>query len=241
MAPTQKQSLQQKDKLTLALRQVRGYFFYAFAFSASVNILMLTPIIYMLQVYDRVVSSGSMSTLSMLTILMIVLLVASGGFEWVRSRLLIAANFRLEKSLRDSVSRAASQHTLLTGNPAVSGQAMTDLLHLRQFITGSGIFAFMDAPWTPIYIGIMFVIHPLFGIGALIAAVVMLGLAVFTQKATSGRLLTANELTASANMSYQNSLRNSEVIQGMGMGSISIWLTECFMIRRAMSKLSPAP
>ena len=219
MAPTQKQSSQQKDKLTLALRQVRGYFLYAFAFSASVNILMLTPIIYMLQVYDRVVSSGSMSTLSMLTILMIVLLVASGGFEWVRSRLLIAANFRLEKSLRDSVSRAASQHTLLTGNPAVSGQAMTDLLHLRQFITGSGIFAFMDAPWTPIYIGIMFVIHPLFGIGALIAAVVMLGLAVFTQKATSGRLLTANELTASANMSYQNSLRNSEVIQGMGMGS----------------------
>jgi ATP-binding cassette subfamily C protein EexD len=219
MAPTQKQNLNQKDKLTLALRQVRSYFLYALAFSASVNILMLTPIIYMLQVYDRVVSSGSMSTLSMLTILMILLLVASGGFEWVRSRLLIAANFRLEKSLRDSVSKAASQHTLLTGNPGVSGQAMTELLQLRQFITGNGIFAFMDAPWTPIYIGIMFMFHPFFGIGAVIAAVVMLGLAIFTQKATTGRLQTANALTASANMSYQNSLRNSEVIQGMGMGS----------------------
>ena len=96
---------------------------------------------------------------------------------------------------------------------------MTDLLQLRQFITGNGIFAFMDAPWTPIYIGIMFMFHPFFGIGALISAVVLIGLAVATQKATSGRLLTANALTASANLSYQNSLRNSEVIQGMGMGS----------------------
>jgi ATP-binding cassette subfamily C protein EexD len=219
MASTQKQNSDQKDKLTLALSQLKSYFFYALVFSASVNILMLTPIIYMLQVYDRVVSSGSMSTLGMLTILMILLLAASGGFEWVRSRLLIAANFRLEKSLRDSVSEAASQHTLLTGSAAESGQAMTDLLHLRQFITGSGIFAFMDAPWTPIYIGIMFMFHPLFGIGAILAAVVMLVLALITQKATSGRLLSANALTASANMSYQNSLRNSEVIQGMGMGS----------------------
>ena len=219
MAPTQKQNSHEKDRLKLALRQVKSYFFYALVFSASVNILMLTPIIYMIQVYDRVVSSGSMSTLGMLTLMMVFLLLASGGFEWVRSRLLIAANFRLEKTLRDSVSRAASQHTLLTGNPGLAGQAMRDLLSLRQFITGNGIFAFMDAPWTPIYIWIMFIFHPFFGIGALISAVILVGLAVATQKATSGRLLTANTLSTSANLSYQNSLRNSEVIQGMGMGS----------------------
>ena len=80
MARTQKQNSQQKDKLALALRQIKSYFFYALVFSASVNILMLTPIIYMIQVYDRVVSSGSMSTLGMLTILMVFLLLASGGF-----------------------------------------------------------------------------------------------------------------------------------------------------------------
>ena len=219
MSPTQKKSFLEKDKLAIALQQVKSYFFYAFAYSACVNILMLTPIVYMLQVYDRVVSSGSMSTLSMLTLLMILLLVASGGFEWVRSRLLVAANFRLEKNLRDSVSRAASQHVLKTGNPGMAGQAMTDLLQLRQFITGNGIFAFMDAPWTAVYIWIMFMFHPLFGIGAIIAAIVMIGLALASQKATSERLLTANALTASANLSYQASLRNSEVIQGMGMGS----------------------
>ena len=136
MAPAQNNNSQQRDELTLALSQLKSYFFYALVFSASVNILMLTPIIYMLQVYDRVVSSGSMSTLTMLTLLMVLLLASSGGFEWVRSRLLVAANFRLEKSLRDPVSRAASQHTLLTGKPADAATAMTDLLHLRQFITG---------------------------------------------------------------------------------------------------------
>ncbi|MDC0221438.1 type I secretion system permease/ATPase [Gammaproteobacteria bacterium] len=219
MASTQKQNSQQKDILSQALRDVKSYFFYAFAFSASVNILMLTPILYMLQVYDRVVSSGSMSTLSMLTLLMILLLVASGGFEWVRSRLLIAANVRLENSLRDAVSKAASKHTLLTGNPGASGQAMSDLLALRQFLTGNGIFAFIDAPWAPIYIGVMFLFHSLFGIAALIAATIMILLAVLTQKFTASRMLEANSLTVKANMSFQNSLRNSEVIQGMGMGA----------------------
>ncbi len=152
MAPTQKKNSREKDKLTIALHQVKSYFLYALGFSASINILMLTPIVYMLQVYDRVVSSGSMSTLGMLTLLMVLLLLASGGFEWVRSRLLVAANFRLEKNLRDTVSRAASQHVLQGGNPGEAGQAMADLLRLRQFIPGKGIFAFMDAPWTPIYI-----------------------------------------------------------------------------------------
>jgi len=219
MASARNQNLEQRDMLTFSLQQIKSYFWYALAFSASVNILMLTPILYMLQVYDRVVSSGSMSTLAMLTILMVLLLVSSGGFEWVRSRLLIAANFQLEKKLRDSVSNAASQHTLLTGKPAEAGHAMTDLLQLRQFMTGNGIFAFMDAPWTPIYIGIMFMFHPFFGIGAIIAALVMIVLAIVNQKTTSGRLATANALTATANMTYQSSLRNSEVIQGMGMGS----------------------
>jgi len=219
MAPTQKKNSREKDKLTIALQQVKSYFLYAFAFSASVNILMLTPILYMLQVYDRVVSSGSMSTLGMLTILMILLLVASGGFEWVRSRLLVAANFRLEKNLRDTVSRAASQHVLHNGSPGAAGQAMNDLRALRQFVTGNGIFAFMDAPWTPIYIWIMFMFHPLFGAGAIVAAVVMIALALATQKATSTRLLNANAFATSAGVSYQASLRNSEVIQGMGMGS----------------------
>ena len=82
-----------------AFYNLKGYFLYATLFSAAINLLMLTPILYMLLVYDRVVSSGSMETLTMLTVLMVMLLMFSGAFEWTRTRLLIAANVKLEDSL----------------------------------------------------------------------------------------------------------------------------------------------
>ena len=155
---------EENDPVLDAIKSIKVYFIYALLFSASINLLMLTPIIYMLQVYDRVISSGSMSTLGMLTLLMVCLLAASGSFDWVRSRILIAANHRLEQRLRDSVSRAAFKHTLNTGNTTESNQVMGDLIGLRQFMTGNGVFAFMDAPWVPMYIWVMFLFHPYFGI-----------------------------------------------------------------------------
>ncbi|MDD9895267.1 MAG: type I secretion system permease/ATPase [Gammaproteobacteria bacterium] len=206
-----------KDAMLSVLKSLKGYFLYATLFSASVNFLMLTPIIYMLQVYDRVVSSGSMSTLAMLSLLMVLLLMASGGFEWARSRILVAANVRLENQLRDLVSKASFRHSLLSGSPAASHLAMSDLLGLRQFITGNGVFAFMDAPWTPIYIVVMFMFHPLFGIAAIICAVILIALAIIMEKVTAQKLLEANKLTTAATQSFQSNLRNAEVIHGMGM------------------------
>jgi len=213
------QNKTEENVLNDAFRSIKGYFLYAVLFSASINLLMLTPVIYMLQVYDRVVSSGSMSTLMMLTLLMVLLMSSAGSFEWVRSRLLVAANVRLESSLRDPLSKAAFMGTLVTGNPNRASQTMSDLLALRQFITGNGAFAVMDAPWTLIYIGIMFLFHPMFGIAASISAVIMILLAVITQNATAEKLLKANQLTAKANMSFQSNLRNAEVIHGMGMAA----------------------
>ncbi len=213
------QNKNEENILNDAFRSIKGYFLYAVLFSASVNILMLTPVIYMLQVYDRVVSSGSMSTLMMLTLLMMLLLSSAGSFEWVRSRLLVAANVRLESALRDPLSKAAFTGTLVTGSPNGASQVMSDLLGLRQFITGNGAFAVMDAPWTLFYIGIMFLFHPMFGIAAIISAVIMILLAVITQKATSEKLLRANQLTNTANISFRSNLRNAEVIHGMGMAA----------------------
>ena len=85
----------------------------------------------MLQVYDRVISSGSMSTLLMLTLLMMGLLAASGAFDWIRSRLLIAANVQLEEALRDKVATSAFRYTLITGNPSEANQGMSDLVELK--------------------------------------------------------------------------------------------------------------
>ncbi len=205
------------DPIRSAIKELKSYVIYAAIFSASINLLMLTPIIYMLQVYDRVVSSGSMSTLTMLTLLMVALLAASGGFEWVRSRILISANIRLEDKLRDTVSRVAFKHTLLSGKADEGNLAMNDLLGLRQFVTGPGVFAFMDAPWVPIYIFVMFLFHPYFAYAAMIAAGIMVGFAILTQKATGESLEKANLLSQKANLSFIGKLRNAEVMEGMGM------------------------
>ena len=78
----------------------------------------------------------------MLSLMMVALLLATGGFEWVRSRVLVAANVRLEDSLRETVSKASFKTTLLTGNPEASSQAMNDLIGLRQFVTGNRRFRF---------------------------------------------------------------------------------------------------
>ena len=204
-------------ELNESLKSIRHYFIYAGLFSAAVNILMLTPIIYMLQVYDRVISSGSVSTLTMLTLLMVGLMLVMGGFEWVRSMILIAASNRIEQQLRRRVFNASFTHALLSGSGASGGQPLNDLSSLRQFLTGNGLFAFFDAPWFPIYVALMFVFHPLFGVVAILAGIVMVLLAWINEVVTTRKLKDANTKANRVNNQVNGSLRNAEVIAAMGM------------------------
>lgn len=204
-------------ELADAFQDVKRYFIYAGFFSAAVNLLMLVPVIYMLQVYDRVVSSGSYSTLAMLTLLMVALTAALGGFEWVRSMILISASNRIEKKLRRRVSDATFKRALLTGGMISNAQPLNDLSSLRQFLTGNGLFAFFDAPWFPIYVFIMFMFHPMFGYAAIFAGIVMIALAYTTEKVTSKKLQDANTQSTSINNQINGTIKNSEVIAAMGM------------------------
>ena len=204
-------------ELAASFNDVKSYFIYAGLFSAAVNLLMLVPVIYMLQVYDRVVSSGSYSTLAMLTLLMVALTAALGGFEWVRSMILIAASNRIEKNLRRRVSDATFKRALLTGGAVSNSQPLNDLSSLRQFLTGNGLFAFFDAPWFPIYVFVMFMFHPLFGYAAIFAGIVMVALAYTTEKVTSKKLQDANSQSNWINNQVNGTLKNSEVIAAMGM------------------------
>ena len=208
---------QTANELRDSLEACRAYFLYAALFSAAVNILLLTPIIYMLTVYDRVVASGSMSTLLMLTLLMIALLLAVGGFEWVRSTILIGASNRLEQLLRKRVSDATFKRALITGGLISNAQPLGDLTSLRQFMTGNGLFALFDAPWFPIYIFVMFLFHPWFGLAGILAGAIMVLLAIANNSATDALLKEANEKSNQANSRFQSSLRNSEVVAALGM------------------------
>jgi ATP-binding cassette subfamily C protein EexD len=166
-------------------KAVRQYFILAGVYSAAINILMLVPIMYMMLVYDRVVASGSISTLAMLTLIMVFLMAAMGGFEWVRSMILVSAGNKIEKNLRDRVFNASFKQALYSGGSANGSQASNDLSQLRQFLTGNGLFAFFDAPWFPVYVIVMFMFHPLFGVTAIVAGIVMVALAYVTEKVTT--------------------------------------------------------
>jgi len=208
---------QPQDELRSSLVACRQYVLYAGLFSAAINLLLLTPIIYMLTVYDRVVSSGSLSTLAMLTLLMVALLLAVGGFEWVRSMMLIGLSNKLEQGLRKRVSDATFKRALVTGGMVSSSQPVQDLASLRQFVSSNGLFAFFDAPWFPVYIIVMFLFHPWFGVAGIFSAAVMVVLAVANNSATNAILKDANGKAMQAGAQFQSSLRNAEVVAAMGM------------------------
>jgi len=207
----------QKTELFGALKSVKQYFIYAALFSMAINILMLMPAIYMLQVYDRVITSGSLSTLAMLTLIMMFLLMGMGGFEWVRSRILVRASNKLEEMLRERVFDATFKQSLISGGLKGSSQPLSDLAGLRQFLTGNGLFAFLDAPWFPVYVLVMFMFHPAFGYVAIFGGVVLVTVAYANEKVTHKKLEDANtEAAWTSNFATKN-LRNAEVIESMGM------------------------
>jgi ATP-binding cassette subfamily C protein EexD len=176
----------------------------------------------MLQVYGRVVTSGSISTLVMLTIIMTILVVTMGSLEWIRSRIMVRVSTKLDVLLSRDVYRASFKRALESGGMDASAQPLNDLTGLRQFITGNGLFAFFDAPWLPIYIAVMFMFHPWYGWVAIGSAIVLLILAYLNEKGTSKALGEANKENIAATLQTTKNLRNAEVIESMGMLSTLI-------------------
>lgn len=171
----------------------------------------------MLAVYDKVLASGSESTLLMLSLITVFLFFVMGGLEWVRSQILIATSNRLDQLLGGRVFDSVFAETLASGGRLASAQPLGDLLQIRQFLTGPGLFAFFDAPWLPIYILLMFMFHPWFGMMAVVSGFVLGGLALWNELATRGGLTEANRESAEASQFTQRNLRNAEAVAAMGM------------------------
>jgi ATP-binding cassette subfamily C protein EexD len=206
-----------KTELEQALAVCKGSFLSVGFFSFFVNLLMLVPSFYMLQVYDRAVGSGSLSTLLMLTLIMLLLMVTLGSLEWVRSRIMVRISTRLETLLGQRLFDASFKQALNTGGMNASAQPLSDLSSLRQFLTGNGLFAFFDTPWIPIYLAVMFIFHPWYGWMGVISALLLAGLAYINDKLTHGPLHAANREHMAATSFTNKSLRNAEVVESMGM------------------------
>jgi ATP-binding cassette subfamily C protein EexD len=206
-----------KSDLQKALSLCKGAFLSAMGFSMIINMLTLAPIIYMLQLYDRVISSGNGMTLLMLTMIIAVIFFTQGALEIIRSQILVRVSTRLETLLNRRLFKIAYKRSLYTGGQQASSQPLDDLTSLRQFLTGNGLFAFFDAPWMPFYLGIMFMFHPYFGYAAIFAAVFLSILALINEKMTRSVLGEANGLAASNRVHLNKNLKNAEVIESMGM------------------------
>ncbi|VVO30964.1 type I secretion system permease/ATPase [Pseudomonas fluorescens] len=206
-----------ENSLQAALKACKSSFISVGFFSLFINALMLVPTFYMLQVYGRVVTSGSVSTLVMLTIIMTVLMVTMGALELVRSRIMVRVSSKLDILLSRDLYRASFKRALDSGGMDSSAQALNDLTGLRQFMTGNGLFAFFDAPWLPIYIAVMFMFHPWYGWMAIVCAIILVIFAILNEKMTGTTLAAANKENIAASLYTNKNLRNAEVIESMGM------------------------
>lgn len=207
---------QEATDLQRALKACKGSFISVGFFSMFVNLLMLVPPMYMLQVYDRVLTTQSIDTLTMLTIVLVFLFAIMGGLELVRSRMLVRVGNKLDTTINERLYSAMFRRSLVTQGTQ-SAQPLNDLTSLRQFLTGNGLFAFFDAPWVPVYLGVLFLFHPWLGVFATCAGVILLALAIANEKATKGLLAEANSEHIQAQNLANSNLRNAEVLQAMGM------------------------
>jgi ATP-binding cassette, subfamily C, bacterial exporter for protease/lipase len=205
-----------QSEIAQILISFKGAFRTVGVFSAIINILMLVPVLYMLQVYDRVLASRNETTLLMLTIMVLGAYLVMSALEFIRSFVLIRVGAQLDMKMNKRVYTAAFEQNLKQagGN---AGQALQDLTNIRQFLTGNGIFAFFDAPWFPIYLAVIYLFDPMLGTFALAGTIILIVLAYINEVISKKPLADASAMAIASGNLATNNLRNAEVISAMGM------------------------
>jgi ATP-binding cassette subfamily C exporter for protease/lipase len=205
-----------RDPLSTVMWSFKREFLTVAAFSMVVNLLMLTPTLYMLQVFDRVLLSRSELTLLVVSLLTIFLFGMMAFAEWARSILLVRTGVKLDQALSQKVFRASFMSYL---NPSDNdpAKAFGYLIGLRQFMTGNGVFALFDSPWVPIYIAVLYLLHPVLGGVALAFALVQTSIAWYGHRMGKQAQEISGQSQAEAQKFMQSKLRNIEVLSSMGM------------------------
>lgn len=216
LRPGQAHPEQAHPAMNRLLQAVRQHLLWVALFSALANLLFLAPTIYMLQIYDRVVPTRGNLTLLFLTAVLLFALATLSGLDFIRSRLLVRAGIRLDRQMAARLIEA----TLAPSDgraQRLSRQPIRECDMLRQALTGPAIFAIFDAPWSPIYIAMCALVHPLIGGLALAGTVAILIIAWRSDVSTREPLLQANR---AANLSYasqDDSRAGAEAIRALGM------------------------
>ncbi len=198
------------------IKATRPVFVTAIVFSFFINLLMFVSPLYMLQVYDRVLMSRNETTLLGITLIAAFALVVYTLLEMLRSRLLVRAGMMFDEKIATPIFSAVHRGNLR--NPEGGhGVALRDVDSVREFLTGSGLIAFCDAPWTPVFLLACFVLHPWFGWMAVTGGLIIFGLTLLNELVTRRELSAAGNASSAAGQYAQATLRNTEVLQAMGM------------------------
>ncbi|QCL76842.1 type I secretion system permease/ATPase [Agrobacterium tumefaciens] len=208
-----------RPPVVAALRATRNAFGSVALLSAFTNILMLTGPLFMMQVYDRVLSSRSVPTLVALSMLAIVLYLFLGILELIRSRILSRIGERIEEQLGGPTFDAVMLLPLRMSKKEVAAQPVRDLEHMRQFMSGPGPVAICDMPWLPLYIGILFLFHAYLGWLAIAGAALLIVLTLCSDAVLRDPTRRVAALSSARADYIEAGRRNAEALHAMGMKS----------------------
>jgi PrtD family type I secretion system ABC transporter len=200
------------------LARCRSYFLYAGLFSLFINLLTLTLPLFMLQVFDRVLTSRSLETLIMLVVVTVFSLVVLTLLDNLRSRVLLGAGVALDGMIGPAVVAGLLYRAALPQSGANAyASGLRDVAVLRGFLTGPSITALFDAPWVPVYAAVIFLFHPLLGWTSVAAASLIFLLGYVNEMVTHSPLARVNQRARAASRHIDISLRNSDLVVTLGM------------------------
>lgn len=200
------------------LRSIRSTLMVAAGFSLFINVMLLAPVLYMLQVFDRVLTSRSLPTLFMLTSIVIVALVAMTAVDWIRARLLLIAGTHLDDMAGGRLLQSHIESSLKAGAVA-QAWVLRDLAAVRSFLSGANVIALFDAPWLVIFLVIIGLFHPWLGLMALAGSLLLLALAWVNERMHRASLEHIQSESRRAGSWMGAGLRNVDVLNSMGMTS----------------------
>ena len=206
-----------RSELAAALRTCRTVLIGVGVFSGVINLLMLTGAMFMLQVYDRVLPSGSLPTLIGLSVLALILFAMQGLLDLIRNRIMVRIGTYLDETLRGRVFDAFMRIQLVSRDRGDGVEPVRDLERIRAFLSGAGPTALFDLPWIPVYMIVIFAFHTALGVTALAGAIVLVGLTFAAEFLTRAPLQTASKVGLTRANFAEACRRNAEVIAAMGM------------------------
>lgn len=215
-------------QISKALRRRSFLFLCVGIFSGVINLLALTGSIYMLQVYDRVIPSRSMSTLLGITLLMLGLYVVHGLLDMLRARIMSRIGLKFDKDVRADVFDIVMLMPLRARQRGTDLQPIRDLDQIRSFLATPGPIALFDMPWMPVFVLIIYWMHPWLGMLAIAGALILTTIAIITEAMSRKPIREAAMSSGRRHNLAEASRRNAEVVRAMGMGGRvkSLWLDE---------------